>query len=154
MKTKGKITQLIEEKIKIIKGSPDRYEYLDEVKMVELLESILPKIQEIEENSLESVVESMPNWLEMKKHHNWSFSVWLHNSEWNWKTLYGAIKDYGYIESMWPVQYKEDGDMICATYKDFINLQESIAWFGKDYAEARKDLEKSIIIKKPEYESN
>lgn len=36
--------------------------------------------------------------------------------------------------------YKKDGDKICATFEDFVNLQENPAWFWKTKEEAEKNL--------------
>lgn len=42
------------------------------------------------------------------------------------------------------VIYKQDGDMICATLEDFVNLQESPAGFGKTEDEAKANLFQQI----------
>lgn len=40
--------------------------------------------------------------------------------------------------------YKQDGDKICATFDDFVNLQESPAGFGDTEAEAKASLFQAI----------
>jgi hypothetical protein len=41
--------------------------------------------------------------------------------------------------------FKQDGNMICCHFKDFINLQESHAGFGKSNPEARDALLQEIL---------
>ena len=38
------------------------------------------------------------------------------------------------------INYAIDGDQVCATYDNFKNPQESVAWFGKTQEEAKADL--------------
>lgn len=38
------------------------------------------------------------------------------------------------------IMYTQDGDKICATFGDFVNLEESPAWFGDTEEEAKADL--------------
>lgn len=38
------------------------------------------------------------------------------------------------------INFQMDGDQVCATYSDFINLQESPAGFGRNIKEATLDL--------------
>lgn len=42
------------------------------------------------------------------------------------------------------VIFKQDGDKICATFDDFVNLQESPAGFGDTEAEAKANLFQAI----------
>ena len=41
------------------------------------------------------------------------------------------------------IKYFQDWDKICATFSDFINLQESFAWFWDTEEDAKKDLLKN-----------
>lgn len=43
-----------------------------------------------------------------------------------------------------PIIFSQDGDMICAKFKDFVNLQESPVGFGSTYEEAQQDLLRQV----------
>jgi len=49
----------------------------------------------------------------------------------------------GLLELALPVRYTQDGDQLCATRLDFINLQESPAGLGSTEMEALVDLERN-----------
>lgn len=46
------------------------------------------------------------------------------------------------------ILYKMDGDKVCATFTDFVNLQESPVWFGDNEEEAKKNLIEESEAKK------
>lgn len=68
---------------------------------------------------------------------NWGLVSY--NPAWHIKCNSSCVMKY----KLQNIQYKKDGDKICATYEDFINLQESPAWFWDTEEEAKNNLIKN-----------
>lgn len=88
--------------------------------------------------TLENII---PNGTEIQKSWDWTkFTALIHNKTGKGETLQGAVEE---LNDMINTKNFLDWDMWCSTRKDFVNLQESNAWFGKTEYDSFLDLKKA-----------